>query len=111
MRRYLFPIVVGICVITGLIIVDVSQHISPGPSLTAQERRPSRSRSKAPKNGSKPPAMIPAASTGCGGPRRKPLCEIFNTNTALPFLAPLMMAHATPWASSRRSVSPPPALG
>jgi hypothetical protein len=30
MRPYFFPMVVGICVITGLIIVDVSQHISPG---------------------------------------------------------------------------------
>ena len=42
MRRYFLPVVVGVLVIGGLIILDVSQHISPGPSLTAQERGPSQ---------------------------------------------------------------------
>src|SRR4029450_10711928 len=40
MRRYFLPLVGSICVITGLIILDVGQHISPGTSLTAQERGP-----------------------------------------------------------------------
>ena len=69
-----FPGFMGLLVLYGLSILDVSQRLSPGPSLTAQERGLSRSKSKAPKNGSKPPDMIPAASTGCGAPDRKARC-------------------------------------
>jgi hypothetical protein len=38
MRRDVLPGVVGLLVIGELIILDVSQRISPGPSLTAQEQ-------------------------------------------------------------------------
>ena len=94
MRRYFLPVVVGVCIIAGLIISTCAStsarvHLSPPRSAD-----PPRSRSNAPRNSSKPPDMIPAASTGCGGPRRKPLCETIKNNTALPFLAPWMMAHA-----------------
>jgi hypothetical protein len=41
MRRYFLPVVVGVCILAGLMTLDVRQLISPGPSLTAQERRPS----------------------------------------------------------------------
>jgi peptidoglycan hydrolase-like protein with peptidoglycan-binding domain len=69
MRRYLFPIVVGICVITGLITVDVSQHISPGPSLTAQERRLSQEQITRAQEQLKAAGYDPGSVDGVWGPQ------------------------------------------
>ena len=86
MRHYFFPIVVGVCVITGLIILDVGQHISPGTSLTAQERRPSQEQIKRAQEQLKAAGYDPGSVDEVWGPQTKPLCEIFKNNTALPFL-------------------------
>ena len=111
MRRYFLPLVVGVCVITGLIILDVGQHISPGTSLTAQERRPSQEQIKRAQEQLKAAGYDPGSVDGVWGPQTEAAVRDFQKQHGLAVSGSLMMEHATPWASSQHRVSPPPALG
>ena len=84
MRPYFFPMVVGICVITGLIIVDVSQHISPGTSLTAQERGPSQEQIKGAQERLKVAGHDPGSVDGVWGPQTESAVRAYQQQHGLP---------------------------
>jgi len=76
--------VVGICVITGLIIVDVSQHISPGTSLTAQERGPSQEQIKGAQERLKVAGHDPGSVDGVWGPQTESAVRAYQQQHGLP---------------------------
>ena len=83
MRRYFLPLVVGVCVITGLIILDVGQHISPGTSLTAQERRPSQEQIKRAQEQLKAAGYDPGSVDGVWGPQTEAAVRDFQKQHGL----------------------------
>ena len=83
MRRSFFPMIVGICFITGLIIADVSQYISPGTSLTAQERRPSQEQIKRAQEQLKAAGYEPGSVDGVWGPQTEAAVRDFQKQHGL----------------------------
>src|SRR4029453_1515736 len=89
MRRYVLPGVVGILVIGGLILLDVSQRISPGPSLTAQERRPSQEQIKGAQERLKAAGYDPGSVDGVWGPQTERAGRAYQQQHCLPLSGPL----------------------
>ena len=83
MRGYLVPMVVGVCVIMGLIIVDGGQYISPGPSLTAQERRPSQEQIARAQEQLKAAGYDPGSVDGVWGPQTEAAVRDFQQQHGL----------------------------
>jgi cytochrome c peroxidase len=84
MRRYFLPVVVGVLVIGGLIIIDVSQHISPGPSLTAQERGPSQEQVIRAQERLKAAGHDPGSVDGVWGPQTEAAVRNYQQHYGLP---------------------------
>ena len=84
MRRYFLPVVVGVCVIAGLIIVDVRQPLSPGTSLTAQERRPSQEQIKGAQERLKAAGHDPGSVDGVWGPQTEAAVRAYQQQHGLP---------------------------
>ena len=84
MRRYFLPVVVGVLVIGGLIILDVSQPISPGPSLTAQERGPSQEQITRAQERLKAAGHDPGSVDGVWGPQTEAAVRAYQQHHGLP---------------------------
>ena len=84
MRRYFLPVVVGVCIIAGLMMLDVRQLISTGPSLTAQERRPSQEQIKGAQERLKAAGHDPGSVDGVWGPQTGAAVRAYQHHYGLP---------------------------
>ena len=85
MRRYFLPVVVGVCIIAGLMMLDVRQLISTGPPLTAaQERRPSQEQIKGAQERLKAAGHDPGSVDGVWGPQTDAAVRAYQHHYGLP---------------------------
>src|SRR4029450_9013619 len=84
MRRSFLPGVVGVCILAGLMRLDVRQLLSPGPSLTTQERRPSQEQIKAAQERLKAAGHDPGSVDGVWGPQTDSAVRAYQQQHGLP---------------------------
>ena len=84
MRRSILPVVVGLLVIGGLLIVDVRHPLSPRTSLTAQERQPSQEQIQGAQERLKAAGHDPGSVDGVWGPQTESRGARLSTPTRPP---------------------------
>ena len=105
MRQYLLPVVVGVCIIAGLMILDVRQLLSPGPALTAQERRPSQEQIKGAQERLKAAGHDPGSVDGVWGPQTDAAVRAYQQHYGLPVSGVLDEATLTRAGPHHRAAS------
>ncbi len=84
MRRSILPVVVGLLVIGGLLIVDVRHPLSPGTALTAQERQPSQAQIQGAQERLKAAGHDPGSVDGVWGPQTEAAVRAYQHQHGLP---------------------------
>jgi peptidoglycan hydrolase-like protein with peptidoglycan-binding domain len=103
MRRDFFPMVVGLCVLTGLIVLNVRPPLSPSTALTAQERLPSQEQIKGAQERLKAAGHDPGSVDGVWGPQTESAVRAYQQKHGLPVSGALARiiheSQTRPWDS------------